>query len=216
MQDRESHAKPLPLRRRHRHYSAGDTLMRNINPVFCFISFLIITFSCSNGNNELNEKQAELDRNRSLWESKGMSHYRYVEFPNCGECGYDISIIPRNVFISNRMVYSTILYTNDFSEQDFVFISNDYIQSLLISNTYEFISPRGRIINYYFDAIQNFINNIKNDTSINHLSGYHDYTIEVIYNQEYGYPTKIYLSKAMPSVVDGNDYPLITNLQILD
>ena len=43
MQDRESHAKPLPLRRRHRHYSAGDALMiRYLLPLF----FLFCLFSC--------------------------------------------------------------------------------------------------------------------------------------------------------------------------
>ena len=44
MQDRESHAKPFPLRGRHRHYSAGDTLMiRYLATLLYLLSF----FSCS-------------------------------------------------------------------------------------------------------------------------------------------------------------------------
>ena len=166
--------------------------MRKIKSSFFIFLAISIFFSCA--NDELNDKQAELDRNRSLWQSQEVSHYWYTEddLLSCSSCDalHFVFGYPRTIYISNNNIYSIILVTNGFEERDFEEISylwNRY----LISNTFEFFTSYvySKTIDKRFDNIQNFINEAKNDTSINHLFGYQDYTIDVTYDQRYGYPT---------------------------
>ena len=190
--------------------------MKNIDPILFLIGFLMIAIIFSCNNNYLNEKQVELDRNRALWESYEVNHYRLSRIiPPC-LCD-QIAGYPHVISISNNKIYAIALETNSFDERDFEYVSNLWQNNrYLISNTFEFSSNHfmTETIEQRFNIIQSFINEAKNDTSINHLSGHQNYTIDVTYNQEYGYPVKMSLFKLVPT--PDFSYPIISNLQILN